>query len=214
VIIIYKIFNPIKIEKNIVYLTFNKNLSMTIMGTNENNINNLRNGLEQRVNNIANLIRTEKINFARELQSFLEEDNSIPFGCTLVPYNRINIYSDAPGFEESVLIDIDDPNSEYHGRIGLELPIDSSGYFVEIRCSLNQHNGRFFQGVAETSDEMYQMIEFCQSLLQWQPTGLDDLERVRIPAHLVGTPYADYLIEDHVEYIAEEHVDNRITNFL
>jgi hypothetical protein len=178
---------------------------MVIADTHDNNINNIRNGLLQRVNNIANLIRTEKINFARELQSFLEEDNRIPFGCTLVPYNRLRIHSDAIGFEESVLIDIDDPQSEYQGRIGLELPIDSTGYFVEIRCCLNQHNGRFFQGVAETSDEMYQMIEFCQSLLQWQPPGVDDLERIQIPAHLAGNPCADYLIEDHVKYLAENN---------
>ncbi len=188
-------------------MSLNKKFSMTIRDTNENNINNLRNGLEQRVNNIANLIRTEKINFARELQSFLEEDNRLPFGCTLLPYNRLDMHTDAPGFEDCVLIDIDDPESEYRGRIGLELPINSAGYFVEIRCCLNQHNGRFFQGVAETSEDMYQMIEFCQSLLQWQSPGFVELERVQIPAHFAGNPCTDYLIEDHVEYLAEDQVN-------
>ncbi len=174
------------------------------MDTKENNINNLRNSLGQRVNNIANFIRTEKINFAMELQSFLEEDNHLPLGCTLLPYNRIDINSDSPGFEDRVLVDFDHPGVVLEGRIGLELPMESEGHFVKMKCGINGNNGHFLQVVVKTSDEMYQVMEFCQSLLQWQSTdNLTEgvyLERVRIPAHLMSHPCVDYLVADNIYF--------------
>lgn len=157
---------------------------MPKMATTDNNIINT---FENHVDNIDNVIFNSQVEFALFFQSFLETDNRIPLGCTLVPYNRIAVGSDVLGFENVVLVDFNHPGVNVHGRICLSSPLYSVDTFVKMRCSINMFNGYFLEINVANADEMYEVMAFCQSLLQVQPQppagyGLD---YVRIPEHLI-----------------------------
>ncbi len=129
------------------------------------------------------IISGAKTLFSRTLHNFLDEDDSLPVGCALLPFGEIT--------PEWVLISFTDPNVALEGRISLQIPSPpkpESG-FVTMHCSINGHDGDFLKLTTVSIDEMYRVIEFCQSLMKWQDTtnltGGVYLERVRIPSHLV-----------------------------
>ena len=159
------------------------------------NIINLRNKLEQRINNvesnvssnnIESNVRSNNILFAKDLQSFLEADNRIPFGCNILPYNRLSLDNDEPGFEDIVLVDFYHQDVNLHGRIGLRFPVFPQVGFVHMSCRIDKYNGCFLEITAETSDEMYEVMAFCQSLLQCQHVEIGYyIDYVQIPNNLM-----------------------------
>jgi hypothetical protein len=127
------------------------------------------------------IISGTKTFFSRTLHNFLDVDKRLPNGCVLLPFGEIT--------PEWVLVSFTDPDVALEGRISLEIPIPPNSGFVTMHCSINGHDGDFLKITAVSIDEMYRVIEFCQSLMKWQDTtNLTNgvyLDCVRIPSHLV-----------------------------
>lgn len=148
---------------------------------------NIHNVFQNNVDNFESVIHDEEGHFAMNLQRIIETDDRLPLGCTLVPYNRIAVGSDEPGFDNEVLVDFHHQGVNMYGRISLYCPLYEVDTFVKIRCTINLYNGPLLEINVANADEMYEVMAFCQSLLQFQPqppAGYG-LEYIRIPEHLM-----------------------------
>ncbi len=135
------------------------------------NIVNIRNAQETHNN---------AVNFAIYLHELIT-NNYLPHYTTLrqlVP--NLDDHS-----AENVVIDFVHPHSNHIGYISMFLPNENERGFVSMLCAVNTHNGYFIEITVDTIDEMYEVIAFCQNILQYQP-GAQELDYVRIPNHLLN----------------------------
>lgn len=129
--------------------------------------------------NITNT-ETEIINFAINLQNTITQF-PLPPHCTLLP--RQDIY------DSSVIIEFVHPGSNRTGSAIMYKPTMENGYygegFIEMMCSIDGFNGYYIEMMVNSVYEMFEVIQFSQQLLQYQP-NTTQLEYVHVPLHLLN----------------------------
>lgn len=148
------------------------------MSTDNNNYNNIINYRT----NYNNFLPTA-INFAMELEDTIQ-NNPLPIHCSLVPRDEESSYF--------VNINYDNPNSIYTGKIIMSIPHNYNNFaiingYVKMVCVINSHNGYFLEIIVNTLNDMYDVISFCQNLLEYQPNHeANNLRFVRVPNNLLN----------------------------
>jgi len=148
-----------------------------------NRINNRR---AHNFTNYANFY-TNAVNFSIQLHNTIQ-NYPLPIHCTLRPRVQ-NADNDADNYH--IHIDFSDPNSIFNGTISISIPYETYEFtieegYVHMMCMLNAHNGIFLEITVNSLDEMYDVIAFCQNILQYQPNNeANDLEYVRVPHDLL-----------------------------
>jgi hypothetical protein len=121
------------------------------------------------------------VNFAIELQETIQNDNRLPANCTLSPRNVASGYV--------IQIEYNHPGSSHTGKIMITIPhdldYDIATGFVKMHCNIDAHSRFFLELMVNSLDEMYDVISFCQNLLQYQPDE-SYLHYVRVPSHLLN----------------------------
>jgi hypothetical protein len=77
-----------------------------------------------------------------------------------------------------IIIDVDHPQSDLFGCVVVSIPIENNSF--DIMCAINRHNGYFMEINVNTMDEVYDVIQMCQSILPYQPNNVE-LDYVRVP---------------------------------
>ena len=129
--------------------------------------------------------RQNAVIFSTRLYSTLEQyGNRFPANCVLEQRQDNNTTFVAVTFTcdngHAGHIILEDPNFT-NGRAAHAQP--RIGY-VSMSCSIDLSNGYFLELCVENIGQMFEVIEFCQQLLQYQPdidTDIEYLEYVRVP---------------------------------
>ena len=125
---------------------------------------------------------TNAVNFSISLYNTLQQNViRMPANCVLEqrPNNRrILAVSFTCDNGHTGHIVLGDPNWTNGGIVQPQI-----GY-VTMLCSIDRFNGYFMEICVENIDQMFEIIDFCQQLLPFQPDVVD-LDYVRIPNHLL-----------------------------
>jgi hypothetical protein len=129
---------------------------------------------------------TNAVNFSITLyNTLLQNVNLMPANCVLEQRRNnsqtvvISFTCDNGHTGSIVLLD---PNWTNGGVVQPQI-----GY-VSMLCSVDRFNGYFMEICVENIDQMFEIIDFCQQLLRYQPdvAELDyELDYVRVPNHLI-----------------------------
>jgi hypothetical protein len=122
------------------------------------------------------------VNFSTALYNTFEQNvNRMPANCVFEQRRnnpRIVVVSFTCDNGHTGHIVLADPNWTNGGFVQPQI-----GY-VSMLCSIDRFNGFFMEICVENIDQMFEIIDFCQQLLPYQP-AVDDLDYVRVPNHLL-----------------------------
>ncbi len=127
--------------------------------------------------------RTNAINFSISLYNTLEQNvNRLPANCVLEQRQNnsqtvVITFTCDNGHTGHIVLG--DPNWTNGGLVQPRI-----GY-VEMLCSVDRFNGYFMEICVENIDQMFEIIDFCQQLLPYQPVVVE-LDYVRVPNHLIA----------------------------
>jgi hypothetical protein len=130
--------------------------------------------------------RTNAVNFSIALYDTLDQNvNRLPANCMLEERDNdsmcVVVYFTCDNGHTGHIV-LGDPNWTNGGVIQPQ-----NGY-VSILCSVDRFNGYFMEICVENIDQMFEVIDFCQQLLPYQPDIVEldyELDYVRVPNHLI-----------------------------
>ncbi len=122
------------------------------------------------------------LNFASELRQTIA-NNPLPPHCNMLPIQPYQNDNAA----KYVVIEFTHPQSSHTGHVLLSLPSENEEGQIQIMCAINRFNGFFNEMIVNSYAEMYQVISFCQHILQFQPDNDNNaaLDYIRIPNPLL-----------------------------
>ena len=126
--------------------------------------------------------RTNAVNFSITLyNTLLQNVNRLPANCVLEP-RRNNSMTVVISFTcdngHTGHVVLGDPNWTNAGHVQPRI-----GY-IEMLCAVDRFNGYFMERCVENIDQLFEIVDFCQQLLPYQPDGRY-LDYVRVPNRLL-----------------------------
>ena len=125
---------------------------------------------------------TNAVNFSTTLYNTLQQNvNRLPANCVLEQRrnNSMNVvitFTCDNGHTGHIVLG--DPNWTNAGHVQPRI-----GY-IEMLCAVDRFNGYFMEICVDNIDQMFEIIDFCQQLLPYQPNDFD-LDYVRVPNRLL-----------------------------
>jgi hypothetical protein len=129
----------------------------------------------ENINNEHLNAHNDAVIFANYMYNYII--NLLPPHCTVRPLEEGEWSS------TNIIIECAHPQSNHIGHVILRMP---GGHgFVHMMGAINSFNGFLFNMTVNNAEDMFEVIAFCQNLLQFQPDA-HILDYVRIPNNLLN----------------------------
>ena len=134
------------------------------------------------------------LNFAIELRQTIA-NNQLPPHCNMLPIQPFQNGESA----KYVIIAFTHPQTNHTGHVLLSLSNENEEGQIHIMCAIDRFNGFFNEINVNSYTEMYQVISFCQHILQFQPDNDNNVELnyIRIPNPLLD----HWCVSPHMRHV-------------
>lgn len=138
--------------------------------------------MSRRINRHNNQIYINAVIVANNLKYTLINQNILPPNCSLMMRPQVTIP------DTNIFITFNNPESNHTGHVMISqlIDIDTPVDGLHMLCAVDSFNGYFIEITVLNVEEMLEVIEFCQTILAYQPNNQRFLEFVRVPNHMLN----------------------------